>query len=244
MEKLEDLLVEIINGFAAKGIIFTNEQQFQFELALELKNRKYDVWLEALSLGVKWEEANNFIKTKTKKPEYKKTYTDIILRKENTNLYYAIELKMKTPNKAHIYDFGDTKYITMGQGAENQNSHAFYSDIERLENINKRYFFKDNIKVEQGYAILLTNFAGYKKNPRKDTDIWGMYALNEGKKVDQGKRLINSKEEHKSFKAVTLEGTYVLNGWHDYELRNNGNTFVNPEGAPNFQYLIVPVKPV
>lgn len=53
---------EIIYGFASENRIYSNESQFQHDLAISLEKLGYDVYLEVLSIN-----ANSLDELKTKK---------------------------------------------------------------------------------------------------------------------------------------------------------------------------------
>ena len=74
---MKQILIDIIESFADKKIIFSNEEQLQFQMAIELSKNGYDVSLEVLSME------NN-----------EKMYTDIVVKNKD-NTYTAIELKYK-----------------------------------------------------------------------------------------------------------------------------------------------------
>ena len=65
-----NVLNEIISNFEKQGKIFTNEEQLQFELAIALKEKGYNVELEVLSMS------QNEL---SKNDKGEKLYTDIIV---------------------------------------------------------------------------------------------------------------------------------------------------------------------
>ena len=158
-------LHNIIRDFASREIIFSNEEQFQFLLAIELLNKKgYNVSLEVLSME-----------------NDEKMYTDIIVENDD-GTYTALELKYKLQNKNLVYKTGsNTTYYTFKQGANNLGRYAYLQDVERLERlIHERYITNDptheNItfnfdlrkKVTKGYAIIISNDQNYWKEISTD----------------------------------------------------------------------------
>lgn len=146
-----------IENLAKEGKIFSNESQFQLDLAWELKKQNFDVELEVLS--VTQSAAMNL-----SKDERKKAYTDIIVKDEGG--YIAIELKYKTPQTDDImyYDMNGIKTYLFSQGAENIGSYLYWKDVERLEKLVEGTIplnFDKNKKVIRGYAVLLTNSKKY-----------------------------------------------------------------------------------
>ena len=107
-----------IRNLAKDGKIFSNESQFQLDLAWELKKQGFHVELEVLS--VTQSAAKNL-----SKDERKKAYTDVIVKDEDG--YIAIELKYKTPQTDAImyYDMNGAATYLFSQGAENIGSYLY-----------------------------------------------------------------------------------------------------------------------
>ena len=146
-----------IENLAKKGKIFSNESQFQLDLAWELKKRGFHVELEVLS--VTQSAAKNL-----SKDERKKAYTDVIVKDEDG--YIAIELKYKTPQTDDImyYDMNGVTTYLFSQGAENIGSYLYWKDVERLEKLVDGTIplnYDKDKKVIRGYAVLLTNSKKY-----------------------------------------------------------------------------------
>ena len=241
---MKQIIESIINNFAQQGFVFSNEQDFQFELALALRNSKQvkEVKLEALSLPCSWQ----MIQTNVNLKRDDKEYTDIIVRK-NTGEYIAIELKFKTADKICYYQTTKSGNVaTMKQGAHNINAYDFINDIVRLENINGRYFY-NGFKVSKGYAILLTNNQNYRYNNFSGSSIWKNYSIDDGKCLS-GTLLFNGNQQryitgNRTFDALTLGGLYTLD-WKDYPLPNYQDyQDIQKSCHPGFSYLIVEVKP-
>ena len=151
-------LENAIINLASKGKIYSNESQFQFDLAWELSKSNFSVELEVLSCNI---PVTSFVKLD--KDGKKKYYTDIIV-KDNDGSYVAIELKYKTVEANIEYTTQSGKWIAFSQGAENQGAYYFWKDVQRLEDLvaNNMPLNFDNMKrVSRGYAVLLTNSSKY-----------------------------------------------------------------------------------
>lgn len=152
------VLQQAINNLAATGKVYSNESQFQFDLAWELSKSGFCVELEVLSCN---KLITDFVKLK--KDEKQKYYTDIIVKDEDGS-YVAIELKYKTVEENIEYATQSGKWIAFSQGAENQGAYYFWKDVQRLEDLvnNKVPLnFNDSKRVSRGYAVLLTNSSKY-----------------------------------------------------------------------------------
>lgn len=236
-----ETLIRIINGFAKDGKVFSNEQDFQFELALALKNEAEteEVKLEAVSfeksLGSLTVQDDGSLKVDKTKREY----TDLIVKTKD-GLYYAIELKFKGADKPYLYNsraFGNVAVLK--HGAEYFNAYRFLNDVSRLERINGR-LFANNIIIEKGYAILLTNNSKYKESAFEGSEIWVNYSLINDRTVGQGLlRIRNSEEKYLSFEPLNLNGNYTFK-WNTYEL--DPQTMLNDK-TPGFSFLVVEVDP-
>lgn len=236
-----ETLIEIINGFARDGKVFSNEQDFQFELALALKNEAEveEVKLEAISfeksLGSLTVQDDGSLKVDKTKREY----TDLIVKTKD-GLYYAIELKFKGADKPYLYNskaFGNVAVLK--HGAEYFNAYRFLNDVSRLERINGRLFAND-ITIEKGYAVLLTNNSKYKESAFEGSEIWVNYSLINDRTVGQGLlRIRNSEEKYLSFEPLNLNSNYTFK-WNTYEL--DPQTMLNDK-TPGFSFLVVEVDP-
>ena len=152
----KEILKKAIDELAAEGKIFSNERQFQLELAMKLQHKGFDVELEVVSSDKSFDEFQ-----KLSKEDREKLYTDIIIKQENDK-YIAIELKYKTPQKFYTYKTIKGTTITFPQGASDLGAFLFWKDVERLENFkNINLNFDSNKKIEKGYAVLLTNQEDY-----------------------------------------------------------------------------------
>ena len=152
------VLQQAINNLAKTRKVYSNESQFQFDLAWELSKSGFCVELEVLSCN---KLITDFVKLK--KDEKQKYYTDIIVKDEDGS-YVAIELKYKTVEENIEYATRSGKWIAFSQGAENQGAYYFWKDVQRLEDLvnNKVPLnFNDSKRVSRGYAVLLTNSSKY-----------------------------------------------------------------------------------
>ena len=244
----------ILQNFAKSNMVFSNEYDFQFELAQALQKLSFvkDVKMEVLSLEKDWAEVKLLAKQKQKLSAKTKEYTDIMVE-TNDGKFYAFELKYKTPDRICVYEntrFGDV--VTMVQGAHDINAYAFWHDVERLEKINQRNFSK-NIKIEKSFAIFLTNHATYRYNDFSGSSIWKKYSMQEGKVLTTG--LLTFRETNEpfyktsgqSFDAINLTKTYKNLRWENYELGNSDyNDYPNEHKTEHsgFSYLILEVHPI
>lgn len=165
---------DIMNYFASKGMLFSNEQDFQLAFALELINPKRtdsktnktadaftDVKLEYLT----------FRNSEIDKNKKIKEYTDIVVDEK-----YAIELKYKTTDrycndedgKGIVYKFKNNSVFVGKQGAVNQGVWDYLRDIDRLEHINNNKMPRIKgdgndmrPKIQEKYAILMANEEKY-----------------------------------------------------------------------------------
>ena len=253
-QTMEEFLVSIIGDFAKNGFVFSNEQDFQFQLALALKNNKYkitdnktiniqNVFLEVPSFNEDIEKTIDKLKKKKAKKDNKKTnikeYTDIIIElTDGKNVFYnAIELKYKTSYTPFIYKTKSGESLVMGQGAYDIGSYLYIKDIFRLEDINNRYFAK-KMNITKCYAILLTNEKHYRNGFK--SDIWSKCNLKEDATLENTISLNlsdDNRDKYKSYQPISLLGKYELkNKWHDYSLTVSND-------APNFSFLIVEITP-
>ena len=94
-----DTLNEILKKFYEQGVLFSNERQFQLELAFELKEIYENVHLEVLDYL-----------------DSEKKYIDIVVDIGNNKLV-AIELKYTTRDKNILYKTTNRNVYTFKQGA-------------------------------------------------------------------------------------------------------------------------------
>ena len=207
-------LTDIINQFRDEKRVFSNESQFQFELADGLQKRGFRTLFEVLS-----NDKNG-----------KKLYTDLVVDLGNKE-YVAIELKYKAAGKPdskntkgfdvekNAFCYGEYKGIKQymyPQGAVDEGCYGFLKDVERLEHLKNGTlilnFDKEN-KVRQAYAIIVANskegsMTSYWADRKKEIK-WYDYNLGDGRKIS-GKL-----DEWKTGK--TLHESVFLN--NEYECR-------------------------
>ena len=255
MEELTiEALQDIIKGFADDGKVFSNESQFQFELAWAIakKSNCFKVNFEYL-----------FELSESKK----KAYIDLTIENENKKVY-AIELKYKTPDKECVYKCNNKKTHTFAQGAEDCGCYDYLKDVERLEAlVNKE---KD---VEKGFAIILTNSSKYYVHPKPNhTYYWENFFLKNEKTIErklywkdpriepEGENVICEENDGKvlwkyvkdkkpcdnnhpgfsctkeRYKEIELKNEYKI-VWEKYALK----TEKSPK-SPEFKYLILEIN--
>ncbi len=181
LETFGEELDGIIRGFGNEGRIFSNEEQFQFELALEIE-RKYlkdesgypKVRLEVLSYGEIKEVAQMDV------DERKKMYTDIIID-INDLQSIAIELKYKTKgetsDKYYLYKTQNRTSFVFEQGASNNGCYFFLKDVERLEHLvnGEKFDCDSNRRVIKGYAVIISNDDSYWTPHKSLMDEFAIY---------------------------------------------------------------------
>ena len=232
---IRGLLDDIMQNMAKDGKVFSNEQDFQFELALALKAEETvkDVKLEALSLSKEWDGQE------VKRDD--KEYTDLIFETHDGK-YYAIELKNKHPGRSKtIYTPTFGNVLLMKHGAENINSFYFWKDIYRLEEINNRHF-SNEMQFEKGYAIFLSNSSKYWTSGFS-SDKWKPYPINNGRSIRKGEfdNCDNFKVSNREFVVPRIIGSYKLE-WKDYPVEVfswDKHEKIDEE----FKYLLVEVDP-
>lgn len=255
MELTKEILIEIIEDFANRGIIFSNEAQFQFELARKLQEKfpNCNVELEVLSL----KSDNQKISETTK---FEKMYTDIILTIDEKR--YAVELKFKTayPTKSGhkniIYKGknGIKDHIAFGQGAPDCGSYDFLKDVERLERlVLDRKDHMPNDSAEKGFAIIITNdyLYWYGKNRNLDESPYKDFYMIENDEYNTKTGTLGEigSEQRGKERAdeVTLQGEYKVN-WKLYDITNH---YIIPEAPKQrtddtktyeYKYMIFEVK--
>ena len=264
-QEFYDKLKKLIKGFATKGYVFSNEQDFQFEMALALKDSSVfpevvDVKLESVSLSIPWSNAELCAKNNQNITKDKKEYHDLLvkIKEDNKDKYIAIELKYKCPYRICFYkNTINGEVVTFRQGAYDEGAYAFIEDISRLENINYRHtptqkirkYKANNIDVDVCYAILLTNDWNYRGNAfdRKRLGKHSPY-MNYSIKHNNhivGKLLFTDTpdpDEYNKRNAIELIKGYDL-AWEDYGLLGCDKWDDKKSYQPDFSFLIVEVEP-
>ncbi|MBR5428235.1 MAG: hypothetical protein IK118_07795 [Clostridia bacterium] len=206
----EGFLNEIIKEFAAKGRVFTNEAQFQFELGYEIQKRLDNGESRARVL---FEVFSGITENG------KKEYTDLVISFPNGNKV-AIELKYKSAGKrtanndnigcAFIYKdkkFGDQ--LVFPQGAENEGSYLFLKDVYRLENL-----LRNDATYKKAFAIIMTNSSAY-CDEHGDTG-WNSFELNNNNAfLTNHQEMQWTDNKHHNWDSFSLSGEYTCN-WENY----------------------------
>ena len=240
---MQEVLTNIIDSFASEGKVFTNEAQFQFDLAWALKEQGYDIRLEFQA--------------------EKREYIDILAIKNNVGT--PIELKYKTKDKEETYSFHNGNSVTTkNQGAVDNGSYDFIKDIHRLEEVLQKSVIYDKgreLDVKEGFAIIITkekkyytafenkddqNGLFYHMHNGKSYYYWQQFSLAQGtvggkllQWIDPETGKTEEKGNHTTRdrkKGIQLSGKYTFE-WKPYDLQG----VFRPETS-DFKYLIVKVK--
>lgn len=161
MKPMKDLIIECICDFANKGIIFSNESQFQFALAWKLREKLTEIGIDKKDFEILLEHLVII--------DDKKNYVDILLRIKNS--LYPIELKYKSATKKLTYISNGREYYTFNQGAEDCGSYDFLKDITRLELLtDKNVRVLSDYTVQTGFAIMMTNDHLYRRDNKQKSN--------------------------------------------------------------------------
>lgn len=240
---------DLMNELAKDDMVFSNEQEFQFELAMRLKQLQnvQSVKLESMSLDgyQNWSAVEKDI-IGSKNIKEAKEYTDIIVTEQGGERT-AIELKYKTAGQACIYNTKNGPAVTMKQDAYDIGCYDFIKDVCRLETINTR-LFQEEKKIDHGFAIILTNNANYRNNLFTRSKIWKNYSISENRKTIPSVELTfkNGSHQYKTtstpvYNALTPKKPICLNNWNDYPLSNSvyNDYKIKKSSHPGFSYLVV-----
>lgn len=199
---------ELLAELSAKRRAFCSEMDFQLHLAWQMKARG---WQLALEYDPGCFESNAAIDVLVFKPEM-----------------VAFELKYKT--SPHETEFYGQPFRLKNQGAQDVSRYDFLIDVWRLETVVAKG------RATRGFAIFLTNDAGYWKKGRDGTADQ-MFRISEGRSVagelhwgpTASAGTMKGRE-----KPIPLTRDYVI-GWRDYSrtAANNGL----------FRSLLVQVEP-
>lgn len=218
----EFLQEKCINSFVNDGIIFTNESQFQFALAMKIK--------ETLPDSAVYLEQPIFLKDISSNKIIEKMYIDIVV--EYNNKLYPIEVKYKTTNKEVIYckTNSSEKYYTFNQGAADCGSYDFIWDIKRIERlvlekgledkyikwIKGKHFetnyeniefvyptFGENPDFDRGFVIMITNNKSYYSKNRKDNCYWKNFILQDQETINGTLHWANNDENIYDYKNAS-----------------------------------------
>ncbi|MBR7172687.1 MAG: hypothetical protein IKD36_02730 [Clostridia bacterium] len=165
---LKSDIISIMDEFKNSKKVFSNESQFQLDLASKIKEKGYGVELEVFATKYAINEFPNL----TKKDKNKKQYIDIVVNLEEKKCV-VIELKYKTQERTVVYDCGNNKKaITFAQGAPDEGSYLFWKDVVRLERYKSKEIkinFDDPREIVGGLAIIMANDKTYWEGKDKPT---------------------------------------------------------------------------
>lgn len=236
-----ETIKKILDNFAEKGILFSNERQFQLEFASELKKMFDNVYLELLDYS-----------------ENGKNYVDIVVDVGN-NKYVAIELKYTTRDMNLLYKTTNREVYTFKQGAGDIRRFDYLKDVERLEKLEKRnnssVFGIVGAKVIKGFAIIMTNDNYHKLNgkKRKNNQImdtqYVQVALQENRKISVNEQPLRITTSGYADKEINLKYDYTCH-WYDYNLDQHktkiqlkNKELEIPYSTYPFRYMILEINP-
>ena len=248
----------IIKSFGTAGIVFSNEQDFQFTLGSRIRSWPgvKNVFFEALSLPISFSVIESNVKKLGKKYKLsrdRKQYHDLLIEQDD-GTYVVIELKYKTPQKICIYKTKTNEFMTLAQGDYHIAAYDFLNDVYRLENVKSRFFKNDaQLKISKCYCIFLTNDKNYRFNDFSGSSVWANYTLCAGKITPAKTPLLFFSKAatpsstysitSKLFTAITLKNAYN-HDWEDYPLSDATgrlyNDYADKLGSlhPGFSFLI------
>ena len=218
---------EIMQSFTREKRVFTNEAQFQFELAMQLQLKGYRVLFEVPSVDQKG----------------RKSYTDLVIDLGNKE-YIAIELKYKTVEKPAsssvngfdrdigAFSYGTYKGIPQfiyPQGAVDEGSYNFLKDVERLERLVDKdiiFNYDEANEVREAYAIIIANSkrgsgAAYwadrsskaESNSARKAPKWIDYNLGQERRITG--KLASWSSGKRVYDSIKLNYKYVCN-WEEF----------------------------
>lgn len=160
-------LENIIKQLGKTPLVFNNEAEFKFELALKIK--------EYFNCKVRFEVLSR--RNGVQQTRLKNDYTDIVLEdNEDKNLKIPIELKYKTD----LYEDKSNNIYLKKHGAYDLGAYDFIRDIDRLQllvnkQVNGKAVEQDYGSIigsyDRGYAIILTNDHHYWTEPKNKNTI-------------------------------------------------------------------------
>lgn len=235
-----DTINEILKKFYEQGVLFSNERQFQLELAFELKEIYKNVHLEVLDYL-----------------DSEKKYIDIVVDIGNNKLV-AIELKYTTRDKNILYKTTNRNVYTFKQGAGDLRRFHYLKDVERLEGLlhKPNVFGMEGKEVIKGFAIIMTNDNYHSQDGKKykngkiigDTDYFNV-ALNNGRTISVSEQPLTIRTSGYEGKKINLKHEYTCK-WDVYELDQNetkliieGKESSMPYETYPFRYMILEIKP-
>lgn len=202
-----DEIKRLLSDLATKKPVFCSEMDFQLHLAWEMKARGWEVSLE---FDPQCFDANAAI--------------DILIHKPER---IAIELKYKTTH--FEYSVHGHSLRLKDQAARDVARYDFVKDVWRIERV------VSGAQADRGFAIFLTNDAGYWRTGRDGTAD-AMFHMFDGRSIGGaelrwGPKASDGTKKGRE-KAILLSRDYVF-GWQDYfKLDGKGG---------HFRYLLVEV---
>ncbi len=147
---------KILEKLSSNRPVFHNEADFQFALAWEIQKQynEFEVRLEY------------------KVPGFDKRYTDIWIMEPHP---IAIELKYKPIST--ILEVNKECFELKQQGAQDLGRYDVLKDLQRIEDIVKKY------PSTTGYVILLTNDHLYWNTPMKINSVDKEFKIHEGQDI-------------------------------------------------------------
>jgi hypothetical protein len=153
-------------------------------------------------------------------------HLDMLFQSNGRSL--AVELKYKTLKLQHGTD--EHGYQLLDQSAQDVGRYDFIKDIWRLEAITKA------VPNCIGWAILLTNDAGYWKPPSRENTVDSSFRLTDGATLSGTRswgNMASAGTMKNREKPLALNGAYKLI-WRDYSV-------VSPDRNGKFKYLALRV---
>lgn len=263
VKKINDIkdinINKLLEELAKERPIFHNEQDFQFELARKISEKVSEnikVRLEYFigetnqkNEGIGETNQKNEEIGKKEKEKKNRIYIDIMIIQGNRAI--AIELKYKT--KISEGKCKNEVFHLKDQGAVDWGCYYIYNDLKRIATLvnptenkpkdkQEKYYNLDNLNVEKGYVIFLTNDGEKYKKERKG--IFKNYALNDQNgfvNVEIGKKYYCRKEkpyeiiEEEKVNYASVKGKKIIEfnktnegKWSEYSnLSKNNNDELN-----------------
>lgn len=246
---MKTVIAEVLKNLAERRPLFWSEADFQFEFAWELHTKlggEAKIYLERRYEidRASNDNANEKSDQSTTNKSLDKLYVDIWVEYDNKT--YPIELKYTT-KRCKIYD-PENPVETKEQSARDLGCYRFLWDIKRLEEIKTSLPNKE----VKGYAIMLTNDAGYYNDSRQPT-LFDNFRLTEGRTIppDTSDRKFtwilnkNAGEKTKShwtenWPGFMLKGEYKLQ-WQDYKSMGSTRVVDDKGNDITLKYLLVEV---
>lgn len=202
----------ILTQLAKKRPIFHSEADLQHELAWQIHLTHRDA------------------KIRLEQPFGDQSHLDLSVQTDRQT--FAIELKYCTASL--VVDVNEEQFQLKNQSANPVKRYQFLKDVQRLEQL------VDSQTANQGFAVVITNDAGYWQESSIDWrgTIDAAFRIHEGREISgqlawAPKTSQGTKEGREE--PIVLQGSYTIQ-WHDYstiESVKNGQ----------FRYCVVDVSP-